>query len=191
MDRKHTTLTLLAAALVLALGACNRHDDADAAASTQAPPPVDAELDGAPPEADLAEASSITSPLATDLDATAAHFSRLDLDGNGIVPADEHVHAAEAMFKAMDANGDGRVTAAEMDSAQGVVGGDARMSSADKIRAIDSNGDGILTAEEHADGSRTMFATMDLDGDGRLDLAEVRAGHDALIGDKVATASHE
>jgi Ca2+-binding EF-hand superfamily protein len=56
------------------------------------------------------------------------------------------------------------------------------MSSADKIKAIDTNGDGELSAEEHASGSRTMFATMDTNADGTLDMGEVRAGHDAMMG---------
>jgi len=55
------------------------------------------------------------------------------------------------------------------------------MTSAEKIKVIDKDGDGILTAEEHAAGSRTMFAAMDTDKDGALTEAELSAGHAKML----------
>ena len=85
----------------------------------------------------------------------------------------------------MDANRDGKVTAAEMDAAhQRVTGKKAKktdMSSADKIKVIDTDGDGILTAEEHAAGSRAMFEKMDTDKDGFLTKDELAAGHAQMM----------
>jgi len=95
--------------------------------------------------------------------------------------------AVEAKFKAMDTNGDGKIsraehaagaTAAELSSSQ--KGGDsshAAMSAAEKIKAVDLDGDGQLTIAEHAAGSDSMFSKMDTDGDGFLTMAELTAGH--------------
>jgi hypothetical protein len=173
MDR-----TCLLALALLVLAACARDKDPVAATAATSPPAADT----SEPVAHVPAAASTSSIAMAGENVTAAHFARLDGDGNGSVTASEHVASAAAMFKAMDADGNGRVTAAEMDAAQAAMGGDSRMASADKIRVIDLDGDGELTAEEHADGSRTMFATMDTDGDGRLTLAEVQAGHDAMLG---------
>ena len=60
--------------------------------------------------------------------------------------------------------------------------GDTRLSSADKIAVVDTDKDGRLASAEHATGARTMFATMDVDADGVLTVAEVRAGHDKAMG---------
>jgi hypothetical protein len=50
-----------------------------------------------------------------------------------------------------------------------------------KIKVIDTNGDGVLAAEEHAAGSRSMFAAMDTDKDGALSEAELSAGHAKML----------
>jgi hypothetical protein len=87
----------------------------------------------------------------------------------------------------MDADGDGRVTAAEMDASHGAMSGgsgSARMSSVEKIEVIDTDKDGVLTASEHASGSRERFAKMDGDGDGSLTPAELEAGHQKLMSDQ-------
>ena len=86
----------------------------------------------------------------------------------------------------MDANGDGTVTASEMDSAQHAKksAGDASkdaMSSAEKIRVIDTNGDGVLSADEHEAGARNMFQKMDSDHDGALTVEEIASGHAAML----------
>ena len=89
------------------------------------------------------------------------------------------------MFAGMDANGDGNVTAAEMDAYQASrphkSGKHATMTSAEKIRAIDTNGDGRISAAEHEAGSQKMFARMDTNGDGHLTAAEMKAGHETLM----------
>lgn len=112
-------------------------------------------------------------------------FKAMDANGDGKVTAEEHAGAARKMFEAMDANRDGKVTAAEMDAAQskvkGANGNGGGMSSPEKIRAVDANGDGILTAEEHAAGSRKMFDAMNTDRDGALSQAEFDAGHAKLL----------
>lgn len=132
--------------------------------------------------------AAVTSILATAALAASdlAGFKAMDANGDGKVIAQEHAAAARKMFEAMDADRDGKVTAAEMDAAQARMGAGkgngGGMSSAEKIRAIDTNGDGILTAEEHAAGSRKMFEAMDTNKDGVLTQAELDAGHAKLLG---------
>jgi Ca2+-binding EF-hand superfamily protein len=112
-------------------------------------------------------------------------FQAMDANHDGTVSRDEHAAAAKKMFGVMDANADGKATAAEMDAAhERVTGQKAKkgdMTSAEKIKVIDKDADGVLTLEEHAAGSRTMFAAMDADKDGALTPAEMSAGHAKLM----------
>ena len=112
-------------------------------------------------------------------------FKAMDTNGNGRLSAAEHARGAKKMFDTMDANKDGKVTAAEMDAAQekvtGKKAGDNDMSSAEKIKVVDTDGDGILTADEHAAGSKAMFDRMDTDKDGFLSKEELAAGHAKML----------
>ena len=114
-----------------------------------------------------------------------AEFKTMDTNKDGKVSADEHAAASKRMFDTMDANSDGTVMAAEMDAAhQRVTGkkaGPSDMSAADKIKVVDSDGDGSLTAEEHAAGSRAMLEKMDTNKDGFLTQGELAAGHASMM----------
>jgi EF hand len=114
-----------------------------------------------------------------------AEFEGMDADRDGRISAAEHEAAAKNMFQAMDADRDGNVAAAEMDAAYEKVTGkkapDSGMSAADKIEVVDRNGDGALTATEHAAASTAMFHRMDADRDGYLSKNEWTAGHAALM----------
>jgi Ca2+-binding EF-hand superfamily protein len=103
----------------------------------------------------------------------------MDTNKDGMISAAEHAAGAQAMFGKLDADGDGRVTAAEMDAAHSGAGGTAAptMSSAEKIKTIDTDGDGAITVAEHEKGSRGMFTKMDVNGDGNLSAEEMQAGH--------------
>lgn len=109
----------------------------------------------------------------------------MDADRDSGISAREHEAATQNMFRVMDANGDGKVTASEMDAAhRKVTGRNASakdMSGAEKIKVIDIDGDGVLMAAEHAAGSRAMFDKMDTDRDGNLDKGELTAGRAALM----------
>ena len=103
----------------------------------------------------------------------------MDTNKDGMISAAEHTAGAKAKFGKMDADGDGRVTTAEMDAAHAGAGGGAapKMSSAEKLKTIDTDGDGAITAAEHEQGSRGMFTKMDANGDGNLSAEELQAGH--------------
>lgn len=112
-------------------------------------------------------------------------FATMDANHDGKISAAEHAAGAKAMFEKMDANHDGKVTAAEMTAAHEAITGQAAkksdMSAADKIKAIDTDGDGVLTADEHAKGAAAMFAKMDTNKDGFLAKEEMAAGHAAMM----------
>lgn len=104
----------------------------------------------------------------------------MDTNGDGKVSRAEHAAGAKMMFTECDANHDGIVTAAEMDTSAKAAKHDKHdkyeKTSAEKIKMIDQNGDGQLTAAEHETGADQMFAKADTDGDGSLSLEEVREG---------------
>lgn len=113
-------------------------------------------------------------------------FKAMDADHDGKVSAAEHSTGASEMFNNLDADKDGKVTANEMQSAMDnkKVGKKMRgphVSAADKIKMIDTDGDGALTQQEHADGSAKMFTEMDKDSDGFLTAKEMSAGHDKMM----------
>jgi Ca2+-binding EF-hand superfamily protein len=102
----------------------------------------------------------------------------------------------------MDTDGDGIVTAKEMDRPQGHADreqgqhGESDTASASRlgksractmtspprrIKMIDTDSDGAITAAEHEAGSKKMFEKMDKDHDGKLSAAEVQAGHDRMM----------
>ena len=111
----------------------------------------------------------------------AAEFKAMDRNGDGKISPEEHATQAKSMFETMDTNKDGIVTAAEMEASHSKITGrkeaKTEMTAAEKIKAIDTNADGMLSAAEHANGAKSMFQKMDTDGDGYLTLAEFEAGH--------------
>ena len=104
--------------------------------------------------------------------------------GDGQISAAEHAAGADKRFQTMDADKDGRITAAEIDASHGAESAawaKHRMSSVDKIRKLDSDNDGALTRAEYAAGSQKMFSKLDVDGDGNLTAAEMRGGHEKRL----------
>ena len=128
----------------------------------------------------LATAGALAAPTAADKE-----FRMMDANKDGKVSAAEHAAGARKMFAAMDANKDGKVTAAEMGAAQKKITGKkpsaGDLSAADKIKVVDLDGDGLLSAAEHEAGSHAMFAKMDANGDGFLSKAELEAGHVKML----------
>lgn len=97
--------------------------------------------------------------------------------GNGQMSASEHAAGAQKRFDSMDADHDGKITAAEIASSQGaerIAWARKPVSSTDKIRKLDSNKDGVLTASEYANGSQAIFNELDSDSDGYLRASEMQ-----------------
>lgn len=99
----------------------------------------------------------------------------MDADGDGKVTAAEHANGARLMFSKMDTNHDRRVTATEMAAAQPMVKGyEDPMASAedgpDKKAAEKNYGqDGMLSASQ-------KIAALDTNDDGALTAEEHAAG---------------
>lgn len=105
-------------------------------------------------------------------------MTSLDAEGSGTgqISASEHAAQATKRFEAMDANKDGRITAAEIGASHGAesaVWAKDRISSMEKIAQLDGDRDGTLTSAEYAAGSQKMFERLDTDGDGTLTAAEM------------------
>jgi Ca2+-binding EF-hand superfamily protein len=89
----------------------------------------------------------------------------------------------------MDANHDGKVTAAEMDASLAHVKGRRpsrsmkalNATAADKIKLSDRDHDGVLTLEEHLIAAMGIFEKMDTDKNGFLTSAELAAGHTVAL----------
>jgi len=105
-------------------------------------------------------------------------LTRMDVEGgNGQISAAEHAAGAQKRFEMMDANHDGKISAAEISASHGaesVAWAKHPVSAADKIKELDSNHDGVLSEAEYAAGSQKMFNKLDVDGDGFLSADELR-----------------
>ena len=111
--------------------------------------------------------------------------------GQRMISAQQHATGARMMFERMDADGDGYVTAAEMDAFRPMMGaaqgraagtpmGSGMMVMPATMGMIDSDRDGSISAQEHAAAAKAKFDRLDVDGDGRITAAEWSAAHQAM-----------
>jgi EF hand len=87
------------------------------------------------------------------------------------ISAEKHAGTAAKRFEMMDADHDGRISAAEINASHGaesIVWANHPESTQDKIRSLDTNRDGTLTIAEYSAGSQKMFRVLDADGNGVL-----------------------
>lgn len=102
-------------------------------------------------------------------------FKAMDANGDGRVSRDEHAAGAQRMFAAMDVDADGMVTAVELDGRSGPQGTSVDRSAVERVKRHDRNNDGQLTSNEHEFGANEMFTKMDGNGDGFLTPEELEA----------------
>lgn len=148
-----TRWTMLASALVLALGAtaCTDRGDSEDAEALALEQGAGSCPDGAP------------------------MFARFDANHDGVLQLAELPERARAHLAAADTNGDGAIDVAELRAMR-----QARVEA--RFLTRDANGDGALDASEVGNPARwTMLALADGDGDGRVTLAELQAAFAAGI----------
>jgi len=110
-------------------------------------------------------------------------FKRMDADGNGQVTAVEHAQFAENKFKQSDTNYDGQVSAAECTAAEVAYHKKNKMdekvekATAAHIRLVDTDGNGQISSSENATFARNAFAKADKNGDQLLSEDEVEDAH--------------
>ncbi|MGD9665051.1 MAG: hypothetical protein AB7U34_07595, partial [Novosphingobium sp.] len=75
-------------------------------------------------------------------------------------------------FSAIDADGDGAITVAEMDAGRQALGFSPDPSSEKRIASADSDGDGKLTLAEWVAASNADFNKADANKDGVISRAE-------------------
>ena len=105
---------------------------------------------------------------------TDARFTALDRDNNDLLSLDEYAAEARARFDAIDIDQNRNITVTEMDTAD--AQSDGELSSAQKITLRDENKDGILAVDEHRAEVEAQFEQVDANGDGSIDLAELKSG---------------
>lgn len=119
-------------------------------------------------------------------DPVEAQFRALDSDGDGRISANEHAAGAKSDFDGLDRDRNYHVSGAELSDAQRGTGAQAAPL-ADQIRGVDSNGNGELSADEHRLGAEAAFRGSDRNGDGNLDMDEMKGAMGAPAGEAQST----
>lgn len=120
--------------------------------------------------------------LAAPLSAKDSHkdeFKAMDTNGDGKVSQTEHLDFSRSMFQLSDANRDSGVTAAEWDAAAAASGHGDDMKPEDtaaQLKIMDTDGDGKVSAAESDNFARSIFSQADKDADGLLTKSEYKAG---------------
>jgi hypothetical protein len=91
-------------------------------------------------------------------------MAALDADGDGELSAKEIDNAAKTLKK-LDKNGDGKVSRDEL----------RPPSFAERLKQMDKNKDGKISKDEVPEQMQRMFDRLDSDGSGSIDTAEVEA----------------
>ncbi len=105
-----------------------------------------------------------------------------DVDGDGVVGAEEAASAADEVFSAMDADDNGTLT---MDEYMSVRMGpqlgfnperqaEMQQAKSDRFSSLDSDGDGSVTKQEFLAAAKTHLQAADADGDGKVTPWEFR-----------------
>jgi len=110
--------------------------------------------------------------------ARSARFERIDTNHDGVVTVDEYAAAARRIYADLDAQQNGKVTAAE-------IAGSTRAQeravhvAARIVRHLDRDGDGSVSQDEFVAAAKTRFARLDKNGDGFIDATEAAGAQHA------------
>lgn len=122
-------------------------------------------------------------------------FERADLDGDGVITAQEREAARANLFDTLDTDGNGAITDAEMQAAHEARRAEqeerrARMRErmqerfADRAQerkaAIDTNSDGVISRAEFLDHESMLTGQLDANGDGDITREEADAAREAM-----------
>jgi Ca2+-binding EF-hand superfamily protein len=102
-----------------------------------------------------------------------ALIANYDSDGDGTVTRRELEAGLRQYFRLADTNGDGRLDPDEVAAANQRR---MREDQSTAIPLIDWNEDGFVDFNEFANGVRSEFEELDLNGDGQVTLEEFRRG---------------
>ncbi len=113
-----------------------------------------------------------TLALATAASAAEGHsraerLKAMDANGDGKITRQEATDAAKARFKDLDKNGDGKLTADDF------AGG--KHDGSKFLKRLDTDGDGAVSEKEWVDRSLARFDRLDTDHDGVLSPQEQAA----------------
>ena len=98
-------------------------------------------------------------------------FERFDANGDGKLTQAEIDQVQAERLAAFDADGNGQLTLEEYEALWLAT---ARPFMVDRFQAQDDDGDGVITAEEFAARPEAMLQQFDRNGDGKLTQAELR-----------------
>ena len=103
-------------------------------------------------------------------------FGALDADGDGVISAAE-IDAAPASLAALDDDGDGRLAGDELQPGGGPIGGPGRTpaEATAAFMAFDGDGNGALEGGELPSPFRSLVTRADADGDEAATEAEILA----------------
>lgn len=107
-------------------------------------------------------------------------FEALDADGNGEITRAEMDQFRQGRFDAVDTDGDGKLTVEEI-QAEAVARANERAKA--MIERFDTDKDGMLSAAEMPgprDGGERMFNRLDRDGNGTVSKAEFDRARDKM-----------
>lgn len=108
-----------------------------------------------------------------------AAFNRLDANGDGRISATESETATFSKFSRADTNGDGTLTKGELTTfmieEKGKSAKKSEEKSEKKIAKLDSNSDGVLSKQEFVDGMKKKFNEADTNKDGSVTEKEMES----------------
>jgi Ca2+-binding EF-hand superfamily protein len=108
-------------------------------------------------------------------------FHRMDLNGDKKVTTTENLQFAETMFKQSDADRDGKISAAECESASAKHDKKVdKQATVTHMRLVDTDGDGQINGTENTAFAKNTFTRADRNSDGVLTEGEFEEAHQAM-----------